>query len=181
MIVESLVILAAEAHSAGEGTFSFNFNLLETNSINLALLVGVLLYFAPKTLGKILGERRSKIAEAIQEAEDRQKEAAVALAEQQQKLAQAQAEAERIRKAAEERAEVARAEIAAQAERDIQRLRETAAQDLSAEQERVMAELRQQIAALALQQAESQLKSQLDEAAQERILDRSIAQLGGRR
>lgn len=174
----TFLILATEAH--GEGGFGINFDIFEANLINLAILVGVLLYFAPKVLGNILNERRAKIAEAIQDAEDRAKKAAGALADRQQKLTQAQAEGERIRQAAQARAQEAAAAIAAQSEKDIERMRATAAQDLNAEQEKVIAELRQRVVALALDSVENQLKSQLDESAQQRLVERSLAQLGGR-
>ncbi|MGK7874852.1 MAG: F0F1 ATP synthase subunit B [Xenococcaceae cyanobacterium] len=175
----NFLILATEAHSAGEGGFGLHLDILESNLINLAILIGVLVYFGRKALGNILSERRSKIAEEIQEAEDRQRKAAEALADQQQKLAQAQAEAERIRKQAEQRAQAAKEAIAAQTEQDIQRLKEVAAQDLDSEQERAIAELRQRVAAMAMERVESQLKAQLDESAQQQLINRSIAQLGG--
>ena len=66
-----------------------------------------------------------------------------------------------------------------ESERDIARLKETAAADLSSEQERVMAQLKKQIAEQAIAQAESQLKAQVDNNAQQRLIDRSIARLGG--
>jgi len=174
----TILILATEVHE--EGGFGLNLDIFETNLINLAILVGVLVYFGRKVLGQILSERRAKIAQAIQEAEERQKKAAATLSEQQQKLTQAQASAERIRKEAEERVKSAKDAIMAQAEKDIQRLRDTAAQDLSSEQERVIAELRQRIAAMALERAETQLKSQLNDSTQQTLIERSIAQLGGR-
>lgn len=176
--MSNFLILATEAH--GEGGFGLNLDIFETNLINLAILVGILVYFGRKTLVNILDERRAKIAEAIQEAEDRQRKAAESLADQQQKLAQAQAEAERIRKSAEERAQAAKVAIAAQSEKDIQRLREAAVQDLNSETERVIDELRQRVAVMALERVESQLKAQLDESAQQNLINRSIAQLGGR-
>jgi F-type H+-transporting ATPase subunit b len=86
----------------------FNFNILDTNLINLAIIIVVLIYFGRKIVGKTLSERRERIETAIQSAERRQNEAETALSEQQKKLAQAQAEAERIRKSAEENANVAR-------------------------------------------------------------------------
>lgn len=179
-MLNSLLILATEAHSAGEGGFGINLDFLEANIFNLAILLGIVVYYAPKTLGKILSDRRSKIAEAITEAEGRQKAAATKLSEEQQKLTQAQAEAIRIRQAADERAQAARAEIAAQAERDVQRLRETAANDLGAEQDRVVGELKRRIAALAVERAESDLRGRLNDRDQDTLIERSIAQLGGR-
>lgn len=178
-MIDSLLILATEAHGAGEGGFGLDLNLLETNLINLAILVGLLVFYGGKVLGNILTERRSQIAEAIQEAEERQRKAAEALATEQEKLTQAQAEAERIRQAAKERAATLSAEIAEKSRQDVERLRETAASDLSSEQERVIAQLKKQIAQMAVEKAETQLKARIDDGIQERLIDRSIAQLGG--
>jgi len=172
--------LATEAaHAVESGGFGLNFNLLETNLINLSIIIGVLFYFGRKVLGNILGERRSRIEEEIREAEKRQKDAAAALADAQQKLAQAQAEAERIRAEAETSAKSAREAILAQAARDVERLKESAAQDLDTARERAIAELRERVAAMAIQRVESQLRGHLDDSAQQQLIDRSIANVGG--
>lgn len=167
------------AEAAEERGFGFNFDILESNLINLAIVAAILIYFGRGFLGRILSERRSVIETAIQEAEKRKQDAAIALADQQQKLAQAQAEAERLRASAEEAAKAARAEILAKAEQDIQRMRETAAQDLNTEQERVITELRQRVVALALQRVEAEIPSRINESTQQQLIDRSIAMLGG--
>jgi len=79
-------LLATEAaHAVESGGFGLNFNVLETNLINLAIIIGVLFYFGRKVLVNILEERRSRIAEEIRDAEKRQKDAAAALADAQQK------------------------------------------------------------------------------------------------
>jgi F-type H+-transporting ATPase subunit b len=186
-IMGTLILLAAETASiaaeasehAEESGFGLNFDVLGTNLINIVIIVGVLIYFGRDLVGKTLAERRSSIETAIQDAETRKKDAAAALADQQQKLAQAQVEATRIRAAAEETAKVARAEILSQAEQDIARLKAAAAQDLTSQQERIVNELRQQIAAMAVQQVESRLRSDLGNSAQQQLIDRSIAMLGG--
>lgn len=167
------------AEASEEGGFGLNFDILETNLVNLAIVIGVLIYFGRGFLGKILSDRRTAIETAIREAENRKKEAAAALADQQQKLAQAQAEAIRIREQAEESARTAKAAILAQAEQDIQRLRETTAQELNTEQERIISELRRRTAALALQRVEAELPSRLNDDLQRQLVDRSIARLGG--
>jgi F-type H+-transporting ATPase subunit b len=176
----TLSFLATEAaHAVESGGFGLNFNVLETNLINLAIIIGVLFYFGRKVLVNILEERRSRIAEEIREAEKRQKDAAAALADAQQKLAKAQAEAEQIRAAAEANAQAAREAILAQAAKDVERLRETAAQDLDVARERAIAELRERIAAMAVERVESQLRAHLDDSAQHQLIDRSIAIVGG--
>lgn len=180
----NLFLLATEAalelsEAAEEHGFGLNFDILETNVINLAIIIGVLIYFGRGVLGKTLSDRKAKIEAAIRDAEQRKKEAASALAAQQQKLAQAQSEANRIRSAAEESAKSASDAILAQAEQDLERMRSTAAQDLVSQQERVIAELRQRVVAMAVQKAESRLRGELSPEAQRQLLDRSIAFLGG--
>lgn len=173
-------LLGTEAAEAAEGGgFGLNLDILETNLINLAIVIGILVYFGRGFLGKVLGDRRSAIEVAIQEAEKRKKDAAAALADEQQKLAQAQAEAAKIRASGEEAAKAAAAAILAKGEEDIRRMRETAAQDLGREQERVIRELRQRVVSLALQRAESQLSSQLDSSKQQQLVDRCVSLLGG--
>ncbi|WNZ24854.1 F0F1 ATP synthase subunit B [Leptolyngbya sp. NK1-12] len=173
----TLILLTAEA--AHEGGFGLNFNILETNIINLAIVIGVLVYFGRNILGKVLADRRSQIEQAIQEAEGRVKEAAAALAEQQQKLAQAQTEAQRIKANAEASAQSLRESILKQADEDIVRMQSSAAQDLATQQERVIAELRQRVAAMAVQKAEAHLREQMGEDSQRQLIDRSIAMIGG--
>lgn len=179
LMAEASAAHAEVAETGAEGGIGLNFDILETNLINLAIIIGVLFIFGRKIVGKTLSDRRERIETAITGAEKRQREAAIALSDQQQKLAQAQAEAERIRKAAEGSAQVARENILATAAQDIERLKETATQDLNSERERAIAQLRQQVVAMALQKVESHLQSGVDNAAQQQLIERSIALLGG--
>lgn len=180
LATEASAIGSELAEAAEEGKLGLNFDFLETNLINLTIVIVLLVYLGRKFLGGILSERRSAIETAIRDAEQRRKEAASALAEQQQKLAQAQAEVERIRASAEESAKAAREEILAQAEQDMQRLREAALQDANTEQDRAIADLRQRVATLALQQVEAQLPGRLNDGVQQQLIDCSIAMIGGR-
>ncbi|PSN19846.1 ATP synthase F0 subunit B [filamentous cyanobacterium CCP5] len=162
-----------------EAGFGLNFDILETNIINLAIVIGVLVYFGKKFLGGQLADRRAEIESAIKDAEQRKKEAASALAEQQQKLAQSKADAKQILANAEETAKRSRESILAQAEEDVERMKATAARDLSSQQDRVIRELRQRISELAIQRAESDLPNRLNDDLKRRLADSSIALLGG--
>lgn len=175
----TLSFLIAEVENVEGSGFGLNFDLLETNLINLIIIIGLLIFFGRKTLGETLASRKAQIQSSIQEAEARKKKAAAQLAEQQQKIAQAKAEAERLIKDAHERAEAAKASILAQADKDIERLKSDAQRDLSSQQERILAELRQRVAELSLERVEARLKSELDESAQQRLLERSVSMLGG--
>lgn len=186
-IMGTFLLLAAEANAvhselaegAAEGGFGLNLDIFETNLINLAILIGILFYFGRKVLSNILNERQSNIATAIQEAEGRLKEAKTALSQAQEQLKQSQAEAERIRQSATENAQKAKEALLAKAVQDVERLKQTAAADLNSETDRAIAQLRQRVATLALQKVESQLKSGIADDAQQGLIDRSIAQLGG--
>lgn len=177
-MVETLLYLA-EAHSEVEGGFGLNLDIFEANLINLSILLGILYFYGSKIVGDILSERRSKIAQQIQEIEQKQKAAAATLAREQQKLAEAKKTAEQILKDAQTNAEKAKLAILAQGEKEVEKLRATAAADLGSEEARAIAELKQRVSALSLERVESQLPGMLDDSAQTTLIDRSIAQLGG--
>jgi F-type H+-transporting ATPase subunit b len=178
----TLILLATEAVAghAEEGGFGLNLDILETNIINLAILVGVLVVFGRKFLTDTLSARRQSIELEIQEAEQRAKEAAAALAEAQKNLTQAQQEAERIRASATDNAQKAKDSILERASFDVQRLKDAAAADLTSEQNKAIAQLRSRVVALALEKAESELKSGIADDTQHALIDRSIALMGGR-
>lgn len=173
------LLAEATAEASEEGGFGINTDILETNLVNLTIVIGILVYFGRGLLTKVLGDRRSSIETAIREAEERKQQAAAALADEQQKLAQAQQEAVRIRASADEQAAATKAAILEQAERDIQRLRESVTQDVDTERARAIAELRQRTTMLALQKAEAELPSRLNDDVQTSIVNRSISMLGG--
>ncbi len=173
-------LATAAAEVASEEGFGLNFDILETNLLNLAIIIGVLYFFGRKFLGNILSERRSEIESEISEAEKKATQAAASLADAQQKLAQAQAEVERIKAAADESAKKAKESILAQAKVDVERIKEGAVQDVNTERDKAIYQLKQQVAALAIEQVESHLRERLDDdSLQHKLIDRSIAQLGG--
>jgi F-type H+-transporting ATPase subunit b len=171
--------LATEA--SGEEGFGLNLDILDTNLINLTILIGVLFYFGRGFVGKILSERRATIEQAIKEAEQRQQQAAAALAEQQQKLTKAQAEAEQIIATAEARAQEVKQKIQAQAEQDVERMKANASQEMDSERDKAIAQLRSIIASQALAKVEAQIKETLDDNGQQQLIDRSLGLLGGSR
>ncbi len=173
MFTEALGLLASETKG-----FGLNFDILETNLINLVIIIGVLFYFGRGFLGGKLKDRRETIEKAITEAESRQKQASSALAEQQQKLQMAKKKAEQIKAEAQTNAETARQAVLAQSVKDIERLKASAAQDLSSQQEKVMQELRKRVSALAIEKARESLPNALNDGVQSKLVDQSIAQLG---
>ncbi len=175
-MISNFVLLASEA---GESSgIRLNTDILETNVINLVIVLAFLVYAGRGFLGKILSARLESIQSAIADAEKRQKEASDKLAVQQEKLAQAKTEADKLRQQADIDAKHAADLILATVDADIARLRESADQEIATEQERVILQLRQQVAEKALASVQSYFDRGLSESTQIELIDRSIALLG---
>ncbi|MFN3925777.1 MAG: F0F1 ATP synthase subunit B [Pseudanabaenaceae cyanobacterium] len=164
------VILGAEG-------FSLNTNILETNLINLGILIVILVNFGRSFLGKLLAARLERIETAIEEAEARQQSAQAELEQAQANLAQAQQEAERIIQGAEQTAEAIKNGILAKAVEEIDKLRIAADQEIASEQERVIKQLRRQVIEQSLQGVQDRLNQGLSADVQHQLIDRSLALL----
>lgn len=51
-----LFILVVEVYEVGEGGFGINLDFLEVNFFNLVILLGIIIYYVLKILGKIFGD-----------------------------------------------------------------------------------------------------------------------------
>jgi F-type H+-transporting ATPase subunit b len=171
------VELEESAEEAGIGIQQ----ILESNLINIVIILGLLIVLGRNVIGDILAKRRQEIEQQLRDAEKRKQEALEQLSDQQQKLAQAQQEAERIKQQAETNANKLREEILAQAEKDVEKLRATAERDLEAERDRAIQELRQYITQQALSRVEAELPQRLGSGQHTQLIDRSIQLLGGRK
>jgi F-type H+-transporting ATPase subunit b len=176
--VETFLWLA-NAGSEVEKGFGINFDILDTNLVNLAIIIGVLFYFGRGFIGGILSERRSKIETAIRESEQRAQAAKQALDEAKQKLAKAQADAKQLIADAEARAKATCEAIALESEQEVARMKEAAAAELNSDANRATRELRDRAIALALESVESELKQRMNESVQSQLVDRSISMIGG--
>ncbi|MBE9221572.1 F0F1 ATP synthase subunit B [Cyanobacterium stanieri LEGE 03274] len=172
----TLFYLATES---AEGGFGLSSDILGSNLINLIIVIGLLVVYGGKFVGNLLEERRKKIAQEIQEAEQQAADAAKALAEGQKNLNEAQERAKKIISDAQATAGKVREEILAQGQKDIERMKTTAVQELDSERAKVVNELKRTIAVLALEKAEQQLKETLTDEVQGKIISRAVEQLGG--
>ena len=163
---------------AHHGGFGLNLNPLDTNLINLVIVIGVLVWFLKGFLGGMLERRRQSILSELNDAEERLKSANAALAQAQQDLAAAQQKAEQIRADGQARAEAVRADSERRTIEDMARLKQDAVADLNAEAARVSDLLRREAARQAIENALAALPGKLDASAQARLIDQSINTLG---
>ena len=66
----------------------------------------------------------------------------------------------------------------AKGEKEVERLKSSAAADLNSEQERAIAQLRSRAVAMALEKVESRMGEILNDDKQRQLIDRSIARIG---
>jgi len=158
---------------AAEG-FGLNFNLFETNVINLAVVIFGLYKFLPGFLGGMLERRRTAILADLKDAEERLSAASKSLDEAKQELAEAEKKANQIRSDCKLRAEAIRLESEKRTVEEMARIKQGAVSDLNSEASRVSSQLRRQAAQLAIEKALSKLPTKLDQDAQEKFLSQSI-------
>ncbi len=169
--MNSLSIFAASG-------FGLNFNIFETNVLNLALVVFGLYKFLPNFLGGMLERRRTAILSDLNDAEERLIQANSALKSAQKELAAAEQKAAQIRKDCKARAEAIRLESEKRTVEEMARIKQGAAADLTAEAARVSTQLRRQAAALAIEKALAALPEKLDSKKQAAFMTQSINNLG---
>ena len=175
-MISTFFLLNAEA--GAESGFGFKFDVIEANLINLAIIFVLLIVYGGKVVGNILSERRAKIEAEIKSAEARAKESKDALAKAQKDLKDAQETAVTIRSEAEANAQKAKEAVLAKGQKEVERLKSSAAADLNSEQERAIAQLRSRAVEMALEQVESRMGEVLNDDKQRQLIDRSIAQIG---
>lgn len=162
---------------ASEG-FGLNFNIFETNILNLAVVIFGLYKFLPGFLGKILERRRTSILSDLQEAEDRLSKSKLALANAKEELASAKQKADKIINDCKARAEAIRFESEKKTVEEMARIKQGAASDLNAEAARVTSQLRKEAAELAIEKALAMLPKKLDSNTQDKFLKESIKNIG---
>jgi F-type H+-transporting ATPase subunit b len=165
---------------ASHGGFGLNFDIFETNIINLAIVIAGLVWFLRGFLGGILERRRSAILDDLREAEERLATASAALSDAQQGVAEAQKKAEQIRVEGKARADAIRLDSEQRTIEELARMKQAATSDLANEASRVSDQLRRDTALKAIEKALASLPGKLDAEAQSRLIDQSIQSLGNR-
>ena len=162
---------------AAEGGFAINLNPLETNLINLVIVIGLLFWFLRGFLGGILERRRAAILQELQDAESRLKTATENLSKAQSELAAAQQKAEKIRADGQARAASIRAEGEKRTISVMAAIKAGANADAEADAARIKDSLRREAALAAIDKALTELPGRLDDKAQAKLIDSTIKNL----
>jgi F-type H+-transporting ATPase subunit b len=145
--------------------------------VNLAILVGVLGYFARKPVGEYLASRRDAIAKNLASSEQLLRDAEQRLADWNAKAARLDADVAEILDATRKSAEAEKAAIIADAEATAARIRQSAGGVVDRELRAARVALRKEAAELAITLAGSLLEQQTNEADRSRLVDEFIAKV----
>ena len=163
--------------SPAEG-FGFNFDIIETNILNLAVVIGVVVYLGGDVLNSLLTDRKEKILSLVKQTNDRFLEAEMRLVEAKQKLATASTKAIEIRNQGKTRALQTTQNLKRNTEEEIQRLEESKQNQLRVEEDKAISIVRQQVVRLSIERAFSILQTKIDASMQRRLIDANISLLG---
>ena len=141
--------------------FGVNTNLLETNILNLAVVVGVVIKVVGDSLRSLLNTRRETILSTLQEADLKAKEAKDRLEAAQRTLEEARLRVQEIRIQTVQAVEREKSIAQKQLERDLYRLRDRRDQSIQLERQRAIQLISNQISNLALDSAENILLNAL--------------------
>lgn len=147
-----------------------NLGYLLVQVLNFAIIFVVLRAWVYKPVLNLLEKRRLAIAQGLEDARVAAEARANAEKEAEKILADAQAKASEIVREASERAEAIAKDIRAAAEAEAAKTREEAVAEAEVERNRILGELRNQVAALAIAAAQKLIGEALDESRQRDLI-----------
>jgi F-type H+-transporting ATPase subunit b len=170
-----LLALQEAEPEAEAGGLAINFFWILVASANF-IVFAIILYLAfGKQVSGMLAERRERIEQGLRDAEQARRDRETAEQERLQALAEARREANDILARAQKVAQETRdADIAATRE-ELGRMRERATEEIAAEKQRALAELRGEVADLALQAASRVVGETMTDQRQRRLVEVFLA------
>ena len=148
-----------------------NLPFLLVQIVNLLIVYTVVAKWVVGPIGGLLEKRRQNIAQGLEDARVAAEARANAEKEAAKIIADAQAEASKVVREANERAQGVAKEVKAEAEAEAVKAREAALAEAEAERNRILGDLRGQVAALSLAATQKLIGEVLDEKRQHALLN----------
>ncbi len=137
----------------------------------------VLKRYAFGPIQAMIDERRERIRQSLEEADNARKEARKLLEEHRKLISEARRQAEEIRADVRREAEAGRERVREETEADRKRRLEETKRQIEAETARALSQIRQEVAELTLLAASKVTGKVLDSADQRRLIDEAISSL----
>jgi len=153
-------------------------NELIWGSISFFIVFGLLAKFAFPALRKAMAAREEKIRADLEAAERTRLETEETRRRYEEQIANAREEAGRIIEEARQAGEAVRADVIARAEREAAEIRSRAEADIGLQRERLLSELRGEVASMSIDLASRIVERNLDTDANRQLVDSFIDQVG---
>jgi F-type H+-transporting ATPase subunit b len=177
-IAQAAGALAAEGEAAEGGGLAINLFWIIVASLNF-IVFAVLLYVAfGGTVQKMLADRRARIEQGLKDAAEALADREKADQERQSTLAEARREANDILARAQKVAQETRDADIAATKAELERLRERAQTEIEAQTQRALADLRAEVADLALAAAGKVVNETMTDTRQRRLVEEFLAEAG---
>jgi F-type H+-transporting ATPase subunit b len=150
---------------------SINFFWIIVAALNFILFLALISVFGFRPIASILSQRKARIEQGLADAEAARTEREAAQADRDVAMASARGEANAMIAAAQKAAQDLRESDIAATRAELDRMRERAAADIAAERDRAMADLRAQVADLALAAAGHVVSETMTDARQRRMVE----------
>ncbi|HTC86573.1 MAG TPA: F0F1 ATP synthase subunit B [Candidatus Acidoferrum sp.] len=171
---------AVQAAAADTGAgLQINFFWVIVSSLNFILFLVLANLLFGKTLSTMLASRRTRIEQGLRDAEQARTDRANAEAERTATLAEARREARELLERAQKVAQETRDADIAATKAELERLRERATVDIEAEKVRAVADLRAEVADLALAAAGKVVGASMTGDTQRRLVDDFLKESAG--
>jgi F-type H+-transporting ATPase subunit b len=145
--------------------------------VNFLLLLWLLNRFLFPRVVQMLDERAKRISKGLEDAEAAARDRELARAEREAALDEARKEAQAMIARATKIADDSKAEILAEAKAQAEKATSRARDEITAEKERAIAELRTHVAELALEAAGRLVKSEMDGPTQRRLVEEFLSEV----
>ncbi len=166
------VALAQEAEGpTGIAALGFNLPGLIAQLINFGLLLVIMRMFLYKPVLKLLDERKRRIQEGLERAEQAAEQALASEGEVRRAVEEARAEGQQAVARAQEAAQRLRTELEERARADADQIVERAREEVRAERDQAIRQLRAEFTDLTIAAAERVIGQSLDRAAHQRLID----------
>jgi F-type H+-transporting ATPase subunit b len=167
--------------NAAEAEPLFQINLFQVliAAANFVIFLAIIWRFAFTPLSRMLADRKARIEEGLRDAEQARRDRESAEAERVAALQEARREANEILSRAQKVAQETRDVDIAATKADLERMRERAAADIEAEKVRAIAEVRNEVADLALRAAGKVVGETLNGDRERRLVSEFLAESSG--
>ncbi|MCY9431864.1 F0F1 ATP synthase subunit B [Bacillus spizizenii] len=157
---------------------SFNGGDILFQLLAMLILLALLKKYALGPLLNIMKQREDHIAGEITSAEEKNKEAQQLIEEQRVLLKEARQESQTLIENAKKLGDKQKEEIIQAARADSERLKEAARTEIVKEKEQAVSALREQVASLSVMIASKVIEKELDEQAQEKLIQDYLKEVG---